>query len=325
MSSSSYPPYVDDLGHGLQVPQIPAACDGATIMTFAVQGTQDSMQALVDKFLNAPAGGAVTYDVIGSALMLTYSLTQRQFSVPEQAGYTPDYETAFWIPLFARNADGSRPDRITFWIPYLFISGPMGMVTGREVWGFRKEIGDISMPTDPGHAAQFTAKAIVFDPLANTSPGTMETVVQVKRDGTLGPLEETIKDIEDFFKLVLDFWGKGASKLPVNRLELLVDVVKMLAAYNVPVVNLKQFRDAQDSTRACYQALIESPCTPTHFYGGGLLSGDYVLTLADYPSHQIAHDLGLPARTPIPVLFSSWCRLDFTAGAGVEVWKAATA
>lgn len=317
-SPSSYPLYVDDLGHGLQVPQAPAACDGVTLMAFFVEGTQANMQALVDKFLNQPNGGAITYSVIGSSVMLSYSLTARHFSVSEQAGYTPDYETGFWIPLLARTTDGSRPDRITFWIPYLFISGPMGMATGREIWGFRKEIGDITMPLQPTDPADFVTNAIVFDPLSNASQGTMRTVARVRRDGTLGPLQE----IEDLWKLLIDFWGKGASKLPVHGLELLVDVVKMLASRAVPSVNFKQFRDARDSTRACYQAIIESTFTPTHVYGGGLLTGDYVLDLVDFPSHQIANDLGLPTTGGIPVLFACWAKLDFTADAGTEVWRA---
>ena len=322
MTSSSYPPYVDDLGHGLQVPQIPAACDGATLMSFFVEGNQANMQALVDKFLNAPAAGAVTYSVIGSAVLVTYSLTERNFSTTEQAGYTPDYETGFWIPLFARTADGSRPDRIVFWVPYLFISGPMGMATGREVWGWRKQIGVITMPLHPADLADFVANAIVFDPLNNATMGTMKTVARIHRDGQLGPLQETMKEIGDLFKLLLDFWGKGTGTLPVGRLELMVDVVKMLASRSIPVVNLKQFRDAADSTRACYQAIIEAPCTPTHFYGGGLLTGDYVLDLADYPSHRIGTDLGLSTTSPNPVLLACWCRLDFNAEPGVEVWRA---
>lgn len=319
--SSSYPPYVDDIGHGLQVPEVPAACEGATLMSFFVDADHNAMQATVDKFLNQPNGGAVSYYVLGSSAILTYSYTKRHYSIPQQIGYLSDYECAFWIPLFARTRDGSRPDRITFWIPYLFISWPEGMATGREIWGFRKEVGQITMPSSPADARLFTTVGTIFDPLSNDTKGRSETIVTVRKTGQPGRLAETIKDIAELAKLLVKFWGKGASELPVSRLGLAVDVVKTILTRKVPIVNLKQFRDANDSTKACYQALIEATCTITKLHGGGLLDGDYVLDVANFASHQIINDLGLSGST-VPVDFALWLQMDFTADAGQEVWKA---
>lgn len=319
--SSSYPPYVDDIGHGLQVPQIPAGCEGATLMSFFVDADHNAMQATVDHFLNQPNGGAISYYVLGSSAILTYSYTKRHYSIPQQIGYLSDYECAFWIPLFARTKDGSQPDRITFWIPYLFISWPEGMATGREIWGFRKEVGQITMPTSPKDATLFSTVGTIFDPLSNETKGRSETIVTVRKTGQLGRIAETIKDIGELAKLLVKFWGKGASELPVSRLGLAVDVVKTILTRKVPIVNLKQFRDANDSTRACYQALIEATCTTTKLHGGGLLDGEYELDVANFASHQIIKDLGL-AGPKVPVDFALWLQMDFTADTGQEVWKA---
>jgi hypothetical protein len=320
--TAAYPPYVDDLGYGLQVPAIPAGCEDSLVMSFFVAADHEAMQATVDKFLNQPNGGAITYYVVGGSAILTYSFTKRHYSMVQQIGYLADYECAFWIPLFARTADGSMPDRLTFWIPYLFISWPEGMATGREIWGFRKEVGTIAMPLDPGDDATFSTIATVFDPLSNATKGRPETVVRLRKEGTLGPLAETVKDIAGLAELMVQFWGKGASELPVSRLGLAVDVVKMMLSGKLPIVNLKQFRDAKDSTRACYQAIIESTCTPSKVYGGGLLDGEYRLDVSNFASHQIAKDLGLAGTTDLPVEFALWVRMDFSADAGTEVWKA---
>jgi hypothetical protein len=320
--TSPYPPYVDDIGYGLQVPAIPAACDECMLMSFFVAADHDAMQATVDKFLNQPNGGAISYYVLGGSAILTYSFTKRHYSMVQQIGYLSDYECAFWIPLFARTNDGSEPDRITFWIPYLFISWPEGMATGREIWGFRKEIGQISMPLDAKSDATFSTVATIFDPLSNETKGRDETVVRVRKEGELGPFAETIKDIADLAKLLVQFWGKGASELPVSRLGLAVDVVKTMLAGKLPIVNLKQFRDATDSTRACYQAIIESTCTPSKVISGGLLDGDFVLDASSFASHNIVKDLGLAGSTGIPVEFAIWIKMNFSADPGREVWKA---
>ena len=75
--TSPYPPYVDDIGYGLQVPAIPAACDECMLMSFFVAADHDAMQATVDKFLNQPNGGAISYYVLGASAILTYSFTKR--------------------------------------------------------------------------------------------------------------------------------------------------------------------------------------------------------------------------------------------------------
>src|SRR4030067_385621 len=79
MPSPVLPLYVDDLGHGLQVPEIPASCDDCTLFSFFLPADHAAMQALVDRFLNAPARGAVRYRVIGAHARATFTCIGRVF------------------------------------------------------------------------------------------------------------------------------------------------------------------------------------------------------------------------------------------------------
>lgn len=322
MTSSIYPLYVNDLGDGMQCAAIPAAANGCSMFSFFVDGDHDAMQALIDKYLNTPAAGAVEYYVVGSAAIFTWSYTARDVSLVQQAGYSANYENGIWIPILARSPSGAFEDHIAYFVPYLFISGCGGMITGREVWGFRKSLGTLQMPLTPEEPALFTTTTDVINPLDNEHEAHPEIVIQVQGAGKLHGLRSLIKDAEELGAMFLELFGKGASRLPVSRLGLLIDFAKMMHREQVPIVNLKQFRDAADSTRACYQAIIESTMTPSKVYEGGLLAQDYTMDLPRYASHHIAGDLGISGVTGIPVRAAFYVKMDFVANAGVEVWKA---
>lgn len=324
MPTATLPLYIDDLGHGLQVPQIPAGCDDCTLFSFFLAADHGAMQALVDKFLNAPAQGAVTYRVIGAHAMLTFSYTARHYPIPQVIGYLSDYECAFWIPLLAQ---GGGSDRIVYWMPYLFISWAEGMATGREIWGFRKEVGTITMP-QPGEPANFSCIGRVFDPLAQDTKGVDAPVVTIRGPGALPPFTKGVFHFKELLETMVGYWrsvwSSDKKELPVGEIRLMELMGSMMLSHHVPIVNLKQFRDAADSTRACYQALIECNCTTTQFDSWGLLEQGYLVDVPSYASHRIASDLGLPGVAGIPVAFGAWAKLSFTADAGREVWRAAT-
>jgi hypothetical protein len=87
---------------------------------------------------------------------------------------------------------------------------------------------------------------------------------------------------------------------------------------HIPLVFLKQFRDAQNTHKACYQSLIEAPLKVELFHEGGLFPEAYTLHIADLASHPFAQTLGLKEAEPRSAL-GAWMRVDFVLGNGVEV------
>jgi hypothetical protein len=233
----------------------------------------------------------------------------------------PDYEAAFWVPLVGRGP-GETGERLVFWMPFIFISVPEGMVTGREVWGFRKQVASIDVPASDAHPMVFQARANVYDPMARDTEGRIEPVVTIEGPGNPGGLKEVWGDIRSAAHAVADLWTGGAGSFVLQHGGLLKDIVKHLLKAEVEMVNLKQFRDAADSSNACYQAVIEGPCKIQKLYSGGLLPEGFQATIPNWESHQIPHHLGLPVGQPIPVQFGTWVHMDFSANAGREVWKA---
>jgi hypothetical protein len=124
-------------------------------------------------------------------------------------------------------------------------------------------------------------------------------------------------------------WANGgdAARELISTLlgELTADVVEfLLGGITLPAIAMKQLRDSEVATRACFQAVVDSPAQITRFGGGGILPAhDYTLTITNCASHRIADDfLGVTPTTPtttLPVQFAAWTSFDFQAVAGETI------
>jgi len=98
-------------------------------------------------------------------------------------------------------------------------------------------------------------------------------------------------------------------------------VVELAARFindHIPLVFLKQFRDAQNTRKACYQRLIEAPLKVEMFYEGGLFAEPYTLNITSLASHPLAQILGLKDAEQKSTL-GAWMRVDFALKSGREV------
>ena len=287
------PRYVEGLGHGLQVVQPPGIVRGARVYAFALPCDPKAVQRLVDRNLTEPSG--VRFKVLGRRVFLSFLRGRELSSLAQDLGSLPDEEAAFWVPL--RREGALLPE---YWMPYVVVDQSIAMATGREVWGFNKEMGQLRVPTGPRDRAVFTARATLFaQPGAR---GSLEKLVEVQREGRLG-------------RLSTPWEGRVLAGLADELFEFGVE------GKEVPMVNLKQFRDAEDPTRACYQALVRNVCRVTEMRGAGKLVGPWRVSVAESFSHQVVQDLGLPGhalRTDTAV----WADFDFTVEKGELLWEA---
>lgn len=313
-SENNYPPYVSDYGHGMISYELPGIMKDTRAYMFAFPGTPAAMQALVDEFLNAPAKGVVEYSVLGNQAFVTFLHVDHLTSDVQLMGWTTDNECGVWIPLLAR---GGGIDRIVIWMPYIVIDWTEGMVTGREVLGYRKTMGRVSIPRTSADPLHFGVNTTVFPTFANDTQQVMQTLLTVDGSGSLGSLAQEWQEIKDAVHGIAHVWTKGLSSLHAHRFQLAVDILMLLAKEEIPIVNLKQFRAAHDTRRACYQAIIECGIGIRSFQSGGLLKGDFTLDIAKVASHRIATDLGL--QVPLKADFALWLHADLSADVGREV------
>lgn len=323
------PTYVERGGEQTFAP--PWAATGVLLRTFFVRCETSALQAQCDRYLNAPTGGKTDYrPVLPIALLAFAELSHLQStSEPDRnRGWVSERDVAFWfLTMSVRKELGiEMGESLSFFQPYFFVDQPQALCTGREAVGFPKELSqiDLSGPLDrPSHLAVTTNVSPSFGPNVRIAPREICTVTPAVAPD-VQPTSDPPRQHGNLRDVLRDAWRElhtDAEAIPLPSLKLLFDLVEDIVQAKMPCVFLKQFRDPSDGSKACYQALVEQPIKTTAFRRGGLLPGRYDLSLASYPSHPIAADLGLtPERQQ--GLVGVWMDFDFTMETGKVVWEA---
>lgn len=297
------------------------------LYAFALASDQARVQALVDATLAAPARGALTYHVLGGHVMLLFQhcghFTSRRLGI----GWAEDRETALMIPLIERRAGALSLPRLVLWMPYLMIDVGLGMVTGRDVWGYNKTLGQTTMPLRPDDPGVFACRTLVFDTFAAQTKAEVKTLIEVTRTdaASRGALTTSWTEGAGLLRAIADHLGPWSL---LEDLGFAVDLLGLLLERDIPVINLKQMRDTRFTDRAVHQELVEAVLQVPAFSGAGLLSGTHAVKFRRCDSHRIVDQFGFQASdstggeyVTVPSKLACWAQLAFNADVGRTVWS----
>ncbi len=299
-------PYISWIGHGAASLAPPGVFTGVTSHAFVFPASKPAMQAMVDRFLNGPAQGKAHYTVLGPLALATFMDYEKCTSGVDQIGWVPGRECGLWVPLWERT--GLLSLRLVMWSPYIYIDYTIGMLTGREVWGWSKVWGRIALPGDTPGATAFSCATTTFTPMAPETKGVLGPLFAVTARGALpvsgAAVTEPGKAFEQFLAHLLHAGDPAPEGLPFP--------LKLHA------VALKQVRDSLDPAIAIYQAVCDSPLKVTRFGSFSFLdAGGFQLEITTCDSHRIAQDfLGQPATAPttvLPIELAMRVEMDFQA------------
>ena len=178
------PNYISWTGHGSSCGEPPGVFTGATMHLFGLKADRNTMQALVDKFLNPVAGLGRNYQVAVDRALLTFVDIEKGTTATEVVGWLPGQECALWIPIVETEVLPPHL-RLVMWSPYIFISYGIGMATGREVWGWSKAMGDFKFPAPGDAAPKFQLDTVIFRKFDVTKQGGSEPLLKVTGDAAL--------------------------------------------------------------------------------------------------------------------------------------------
>lgn len=283
---------------------------------FCVQADQAKLQAWLDRTFAAPSGGAVRYKALTDKVFLGIAQIGKLF-IPNGAsppkGYTSEIDITLWI-LAQREDDGLFALR---WIPaYLFVDSGPALVSGREVWGFPKQLGqfDFSPAGENGGGPRtFNAKGWVVSPFGPDSPARWATMFEV-RPATVKPPSGVLGTLEALAAKALGRLAGGLTAI-AGRLEVAIGEGAMTMAF------LKQFPDAAQPDSACYQAVVEAEARVTKLRGSGLTDNEYEVRITAFDSHPYLTELGISSDWQ-QVGDGVWMDFDFDQALGAEVWRA---
>jgi hypothetical protein len=305
----------------------PLMLAGTRFYGFIVEADTAALQALCDRYLNGPSGGQVHYRPLVGRVMLGVADIAKitPMNPPDsRIGWIPEVDIAFWVPVVSVKQEGPIfvAERLAWFLPYVFVNNAWAFASGREIFGYPKALGNFEVPSGPDDVRLVTVDTLTFKTAYSGAEAKVERLVECRRtDNGPGGLSRVVSGIEEaaevFFRTLVG--GDGSVTLP--GLGVAVEVLDLIVHHEMPLVFLKQFRDIADGARACYQAITEHEAHVTALRSGGLLAGDFRLSVFPFDSHPIVQELGLGGGQ-VDVQWGWYLDFDFIVENGRVIWQA---
>ena len=300
------PDYADN-GLGFPVFRAPYLQKDAHLAAFLFNANIDRLTTLCDKTLNVSESSLYRYVPVSSSVMLVYAdmLVSSRDERDAQVGLIPETEVGFWVLTIAmqKTRTGNVPHHLAWFLPYLLVDEGNSIAIGREVFGFNKQAAQFQKPAQI-QQPEFTAQVLgfkEFNPQAIAQKETLLTLTASSPEVSQPSDADSLKNkiAAELLKNARTDFGSG-----------LVEFSSGFINDQIPFVFLKQFRDAHDSRKACYQKIIEAQMKVESFYEGGAFLKAYTLNIAALASHPIAQNLGLSAEQNSSL--GAWMRVEFS-------------
>jgi hypothetical protein len=299
----------------------PFSCAGGQLQGLLLQGDQGLIATLVNRMFNVPSGRAVQYRSIGAHVMMLVGDFQRVTSLTQpfdRWGAVRETQVSFWIPVLAGRdlGDVFIAERLLLAVPYVLVDNPMSYLGGRETFGYAKTMGQFNPARGIGDHVNVKAFGGNFGRNEGADWRDFLEVIAGSPRPTATPPERSSGPLPLVRHLVGDMpeLTEGA-EVVLGDLQLTTGLIGDLLAGRVGQVFLKQFRDATDGTRACYQAVVEAP-VQIRRVESSLSPRDWSIKVHPLDSHPIGDELGVTGQTAT-VAFD--IEIDFVVENGYEV------
>jgi hypothetical protein len=303
----------------------PVVCEGANLYCFILEGQPQNLQALCNKVFAAPSGGQANYYPISRYFMLSIGYIPKIYSPNFKVGYTPEAQAVVWIPTAAVRPSGSKliAARLAMFPAYTIVSNPFSLATGREMNGFFKGFGWVDVPENDTviNPARLGADVYGVKQYGVNSTTDRYPLFELTRSGGVdGQAGNEWATLEAAFNDLRDQLRSHDPNPIVPSLELGFSLIDDLLHRAMPLVFLKQFRNAANDGGVAYQAVLEEPTVIQRFRGLKLID-EYQFTLLNtIDTYPWADELGVANQK---ALISFRLEMDFTIGAATEIWNSA--
>lgn len=315
--SSPRPPYIERGGEQELLP--PCGLYGSQFYVFILQGNRANLQSLLDRLFNRPSGGALTYEAFSDYVAVMFTHVDRLTSAAPDQGWAAYGDIAMWVPVIDRQ--GLLPS-FKMYPVYMVVDNGSTMATGREIFGFPKEMGWFLEPQIPEFIGDLAVDVTGYQADSPTKQSIRSRLYTVQRDtgntpAAFNPLASGRAVLEEIERAMTVLHGESLE----DKFVVGFDIFKNM--FSIPALGLKQIRDIQNPSNAIFQSVVEAPLGITKFRDARLLTDKYTFTLNDLASHPVANDTGLKVG-PQDVALAFWLFADFELGTGRTNWQSTT-
>ena len=295
---SELPEYV--VRGGAQTFAPPILAQGTHMTCFGLRADPKALQAIADRYLNGPAARQtdLRYHAVGNLVFLAHAPMDRisvTSAVDRDKGWMKEADVAFWMLLVSGRDRGSgfELESIAWFMPYVWVDVTTAVATGREVFGFPKEMSWLRGPSSPSDPLFAELSAMVLPKYTPETEIVRRPLFRIdKRNLHESVVGEAFRDAKDLAAAIAGAFHTDEKGVEVGGIGFWINLLELLAREDVPLVFLKEFRDIENPERACYQRVVTAPCHVVKFHGGYPLLGGYDVTMIDYASHPLAKDFG---------------------------------
>jgi hypothetical protein len=283
--------YIDRLGGYDLALAGPYQQQQVTWRIFVLSARHDALQATCDRYLNQ--GGNehyVPFLPVEGLVLLTMLDMQRVSAGTQALGFMHEIDCAFQIPV---RTNGSLTPRV--FMPYVWVNDVWPMVTGRDSFGFRKEIARSFSDHPDDDAVSGAYELTHVDGSVIPNPGDK---LQRRRliDIAGPPAAPALPAAGNPHGFLRELWQTLLATEGAILAELLALLDPGKPTLSPRVVFLKQLRDTFMQDRACFQQVFEAAfqLNVADFKGAQRQPADeFKITVQSYASHPIVEELGL--------------------------------
>lgn len=323
---------------GKQVFKQPYNIQGTEFYGFVVEGTMKNLQDLCDRALNKP-GSPVEYRPVTNYILISFDVVNKMSSIDRpdsEQGYFSENEIIVWVLTMVGKKIGPFfvVERLAWFVPYIFVSNVAALLAGREVYGFPKSIAEIQIPKPEEKPDFFSLDTLMLKTFNPHTKAETRRLLEIKQINSADNPQviKTHDSLEDIMQKGIELLFGYDGTIDVPGIGFPLKLAEYLIEEEAPMVCLKQFRDIEDGSKACYQAVVEFIMKTTRFHTGKLLGfGDsgykYELNIYNFASEPIVKDLGLQYQffdsqvVKVPVNLSFYLNFDFVVNPGKVIWE----
>jgi hypothetical protein len=313
----------------------PYKATGVSIRAFFLDGKFLTLASTLKRYLTAVSGDV--FLPISDRVIGCFAAMERVEGIDPKLGAMREIDVALFIP--AIRFDGLIPKQLVFFAPYLFVDIPQAAFTGREVHGYRKDLGtsfsdkdiyDLGWSADGADLTHVEAWAVP-SPHAMLKRMRLLEVVAPAATRTLSPwsgkggqsgdiLEALHGAATDWDSPILKSLQKhvGAKAKSLgsalgSSIDSLFDALWSSAVITVPIVFLRQFRNPRKSKEAdICEVLTANVRVPVSSVSADKVSGGYGVRFTDAASHPFSTELGVSATAVTTSMLTMDIHCDFT-------------
>jgi len=300
------PPYVEY--GGLATTPQPDSVEDCVLYGFFPKANLTNLQSLCDKVFAKPSNGAVTCTPLLDRVMLTFGKADRirpQLPPFAQMGYGEEQQVAFWIPVeVSQKSKAKSFPRLAWFVPYMWVDNPLSLCGGREIFGWPKNWGAMTVDPQKGFTLQAYGGKFSSSSRSGLCP-LIETT----------PISAAVSKPPGLGVRVSEWFLREALSFVENDIRDLFNL--FVSPTSTPVVFLKQFRSVSNGLEASLQEITGAKSSLTVLKSLQPVPTKYQLTIHHLDSHDITTDLGVTNQT-LSAGFE--ITMNFTLQNGITLW-----